>query len=432
MALDLLEGADAFYDLRHQEIFKAAVTMWEGQQAIDLVTLSQWLKDSKLLDQIGGLPYLARLTGGVPSAANLEYYLEIVREKWLLRRLVRTCTETVARVYDFEGEVQELLDLAERNILDVRGRQGQSKFVTGRELAKDALVTVEALHERAGVLTGLATGFTDLDKITGGLQNGEMFTLAARPSMGKTSLALNVAEHVSLDLRVPVGMFSLEMTWQSLGLRLLCSRSRVSLRNVRDGFLAERDFPRITHAAGKIGSSPIYIDDTSALSIIRLRARARRMWQQFGIKLFVIDYLQLLNAIGGYRRSDNRQQEVSDISSGIKSLAKELNVPVLVLSQLSRDVEKDKRRRPRLSDLRESGSIEQDSDVVAFLYSAKEKDEDPDYESDAVPVNLYVAKQRNGPTGEVALTFLKALTRFESAARVSDADVPNDAQTDLI
>jgi len=263
--------------------------------------------------------------------------------------------------------------------------------------------------------------------MTTGLHGGEMIVIAARPSVGKTSLAMNIAEHVAIDQRLPVGVFSLEMTAESLVLRVLCSRSRVNLRNVREGFLAERDFPKLTGTAGKLANAPLFIDDSSGLSILQFRAKARRMHQQHGIKLFVVDYLQLLHSTS--RRADNRQQEIADISSGIKALAKELDVPIIVLSQLNRDVEREKGRAPRLSDLRESGAIEQDADVVGLLYKPTKQGEDEDFgdstESEASAVNLLIAKQRNGPAGEdVHLTFLKPYTRFESAAKIQDADVP--------
>jgi replicative DNA helicase len=239
--------------------------------------------------------------------------------------------------------------------------------------------------------------------------------------MGKTSLAMNIVEHAAVDHQRPVGVFSLEMTAQSLMMRMICSRARVNARNVREGFLADRDFPKLSNAALKLGAAPIHIDDASGLSIMQLRAKARRMWQQFGIQLFVIDYMQLLNNATDRRRADNRQQEVADISAGIKAMAKELGVPVIVLSQLNRDIEREKHRRPRLADLRESGAVEQDADVVGLLYRTASEDgsEDNGYE-EAIPVNLLIAKQRNGPTGDVNLTFLKSYTRFESAAKVSD------------
>jgi replicative DNA helicase len=268
------------------------------------------------------------------------------------------------------------------------------------------------------MLTGLSTGFADLDKMTSGLHGGEMIVVAARPSVGKTSFAMNVAESVSIDQKLPVGVFSLEMSSESLVLRMLCSRARVNMRNVRDGFLAERDFPKITSAAGKMAAAPLFIDDTAGLSILQLRAKARRMWQQYGVKLFVIDYLQLLHSTN--RRADNRQQEIADISNGIKALAKELNVPVIVLAQLNRSMEKEGFRRPRMSDLRESGAIEQDADLIGLLYDPNKKDEEEDapQDNDTKSIVLYIAKQRNGPVGDVNLTFMKSFTRFENAAKI--------------
>ena len=338
--------------------------------------------------------------------------------------MIHTCTEVVGRVYDYEGEVDGLLDEVERDILRISEARVEGKTDKIKDLVKKAISTIEDYHQRQGMLTGVGTGFTDLDKMTSGLHGGEMVVIAARPSMGKTSLAMNIAESVAIDQKLPVGVFSLEMTSESLVLRMLCSRSRVNLRNVREGFLAERDFPKLTGAAGKLAGAPLFIDDTSGMSILQLRAKARRMFQQYGIKLFVIDYLQLLHSTA--RRAENRQQEIADISNGIKSLAKELNVPVIVLSQLNRELEKDKDRKPRLSDLRESGSIEQDADLVGLLYKPSREDDDGavNEEQDVVPVNLLIAKQRNGPTGDVHLTFLKSYTRFESAAKVSDVDVP--------
>jgi replicative DNA helicase len=339
--------------------------------------------------------------------------------------MIQTCTDVVSRAFEFEGEVDTLLDEIERDVLRISEERVEASARTIKELVHKAINTIEEFHQRQGMLTGVATGFSDLDKMTSGLHGGEMVVIAARPSMGKTSLAMNIAEHVAIEQRLPVGVFSLEMTAESLVLRMLCSRSRVNLRNIRDGFLAERDFPKLTGAAGKLANAPLFIDDSSGLSILQLRAKARRMFQQFGIRLFVIDYLQLLNSTS--RRAENRQQEIADISNGIKALAKELNVPVIVLSQLNRELEKDKNRKPRLSDLRESGAIEQDADLVALLYkpSSSEEDEAPAQE-EASAVNLYIAKQRNGPTGDVPLTFLKGYTRFESAAKVSAEDIPSE------
>src|SRR5438552_5077213 len=422
----LKSGPDVFYDLRHQTIFNALAEMYDSREPIDVITLQQRLKNKQLLEEVGGIAYLSSLPDMVPSAANLSYYLDIVQEKYLLRKMIHTCTSVVSRVYDFEGEVDMLMDEVERDILRISESRVQSHTSTIKDLVKKAINTIEDFHQRQGTLTGIGTGFTDLDKMTSGFHPGEMIVIAARPSMGKTSLAMNVAEHVAIDLRLPVAVLSLEMTSDSLVLRMLCSRSRVNLRNVRDGFLAERDFPKLTGAAGKLASSPLFVDDSSALSILQLRAKARRMFQQYGIKLFVVDYLQLLHSTS--RRAENRQQEIADISSGIKALAKELKVPIIVLSQLNRELEREKNRKPRLSDLRESGAIEQDADLVGLLYKPSSSDDDENSnaaDDEAVPVNLLIAKQRNGPTGDVNLTFLKPYTRFESAAKVSDEDVPN-------
>jgi len=419
------QGGEEFYDLRHQSIYQVLVEMYDQKEAVDLITLQQRLKDKQQLEQIGGLAYLSSLPDAVPSAANLSYYLEIVWEKFILRKMIQTCTEVVGRVYDHDGNVDGLLDEVERDILHISEARVEASANTIKELVNRAITTIEDFHQRQGKLTGVGTGFADLDKMTNGMHAGEMIVIAARPSMGKTSLAMNIAEHVAIDLKLPVGVFSLEMTADSLVLRLLCSRSRVNLRSIREGFLAERDFPKLTGTAGKLSSAPLFIDDTSGLSILQLRAKARRMHQQYGVKLFVVDYLQLLHSTA--RRAENRQQEIADISNGIKALAKELKVPIIVLSQLNREMERDKNRKPRLSDLRESGAIEQDADVVGLLYKPSGPDDDDsggNDEQDAIPVNLLIAKQRNGPTGDVNLTFLKSFTRFESAAKVSDDDVP--------
>jgi replicative DNA helicase len=417
-------GAEVFYDLRHRAIYELLVTMFDAKEAIDLITLPQRLKDANQLETVGGLLYLNSLVDSVPSAANLVYYLDIVREKHVLRRMITVCTGLVGRAYEHQGEVDALVDEIERDVLRISEERVEAESRTIKDLVHGAINTIELFHQRRGVLDGLGTGFPDFDKMTSGLHPGEMIVIAARPSMGKTSLAMNIAEAVAIDQNVPVGVFSLEMTADSLVLRMLCSRARVNLRNIREGFLAERDFPKLTGAAGKLQGAPLYIDDSSGLSVLQMRARARRMWQQYGIKLFVIDYLQLLHSTA--RRAENRQQEIADISGGIKALAKECGVPVIVLSQLNRELEKDKERKPRLSDLRESGAIEQDADLVALLYkpSTEEKDGPIAVESDAIPVNLLIAKQRNGPTGDVPLTFFKGYTRFETAAKISRGDDP--------
>jgi replicative DNA helicase len=422
-------GYETFYDLRHQTIYSVLVEMFDKREGIDLITVRQRLKDDNHLEQVGSVAYLAELQDAVPSTANLSYYIEIVLEKFLLRKMIRVCTEVLAKVYECGGEVDSLMDEVERDVLQISQDRITSATATMKDLVKKAIGTIEDYHQRQGALTGLSTGFADLDKMTTGLHGGEMIVIAARPSVGKTSLAMNIAEHVAIDQKLPVGVFSLEMTAESLVLRMLCSRSRVNLRNVREGFLAERDFPKMTNSAGKLASAPLFIDDSSGLSILQLRAKARRMHQQFGIKLFVIDYLQLLHSTS--HRAENRQQEIADISNGIKALAKELKVPIIVLSQLNREVEREKGRPPRLSDLRESGSIEQDADLVGLLYRPKANDDEENTnehgDSEALPVNLLVAKQRNGPAGEdVHLTFLKPYTRFESAAKIHDSDIPEN------
>ena len=423
--LKLKPDRPAFYDLRHQTIYEVLAEMYDKREPIDMITASQRLKDRGVLEQVGGLSYLMGLPNAVPSAANLSYYLEIVREKHLLRRIIQTCNGVVARVYDHDGEVDELLDEVERDVLRVSEERVDQTSASMKELVGKAITSIEAYHSHKGELRGLATGFHDFDQMTDGLKGGEMVVIAARPSMGKTSFAMNVAEHVAVDLKLPVGVFSLEMTSDSLVLRMLCSRAEVNLRRLREGFLAERDYPALTRVAGELAKAPLFIDDTPGLSVLQLRAKARRMWQQFGVRLFVIDYLQLLHSTS--RRADNRQQEIADISNGVKALAKELKVPVIVLSQLNRELEKrEPGAKPKLSDLRESGSIEQDADVVGLLYkpSSGEDDEAPAEGQDAVPVKLYIAKQRNGPTGDVELTFFRGITRFRDAARISDADVP--------
>lgn len=422
-------GSEVFYDLKHQVIYDALVAMSTRGDAIDLITLQQCLKDNKQLDAVGGIAYLMSLADAVPSAANLKYYLTIVLDKHILRRIIRVSSEVVSNSYEFEGEVDRLLDEVETKILRLSEERVEGSSMAMKELVHKAINTIEDYYKREGNITGVGTGFPDLDKMTTGLHEGEMIVIAARPSMGKTSLAMNIAEHAALEQNIPVGVFSLEMSAESLVLRMLCSRARVNLRSIREGFLAERDFPKLTNAASRMGKAPLFIDDSAGLSILQLRAKARRMYNQHGIRLFVIDYLQLLHSTSR-RSADNRQQEIAEISSGIKALAKELKVPVIVLAQLNRDVEKRPKATPMLSDLRESGSIEQDADLVGLLYKPNKnegddrEDADIDDPNDSQRVNLLIAKQRNGPTGDVELVFLKGFTRYESLSKVSAEDVP--------
>ncbi len=414
---------DVFYDLRHRAIYEVFLEMYDNKEVIDMITLQHRLKEKGQLEGVGGLVYLSELVDGVPSPLNLSYYIRILREKYVQRKMVTTCMDVVNRVYEHQGDVDQLVDEVEREVMQISQSRVDQGRKTIRELVNDAINTIEDFHQRQGLLTGVSTGYRDFDKLTSGLHGGEMIVVAARPSMGKTSLAMNMVEHVIVEDKFPVGVFSLEMTAESLVLRLICSRARVNLRDIREGFLGERDFAKLTSAAGKFANAPLYIEDTPGLSILQLRAKARRMVQQYGIKLFVVDYLQLLHSSSA--RAENRQQEITDISNGLKALAKELNVPVIVLSQLNRELEKDKNRKPRLSDLRESGAIEQDADLVTLLYKPKENEEG--VETEAQEVKLLIAKQRNGPTGEVDLTFLRGYTRFESMAKVEAEDVPAEA-----
>ncbi len=309
-------GAEIFYDLRHQTIYTALAEMFDVRTPIDIITLQQKLKDKQLLDEVGGIAYLNSLQDAVPSAANLTYYLDIILEKYLLRKMIHTCTDVVGRVYDYEGEVDALLDEVERDILRISESRAQGGSEAVKQLVHKAIGTIENYFNRQGILGGVPTGFTDLDKMTDGLHGGEMIVIAARPSMGKTSLAMNMVEHVVMNQKLPVGVFSLEMTAESLVLRVLCSQARVNLRSIREGFMTESDFPKLTSAAGKLSNAPLFIDDTPGLSILQLRARARRMWQQHGVKLFVIDYLQLLHSTA--RRSQetgNRKSPIFPVES---------------------------------------------------------------------------------------------------------------------
>jgi len=418
-----IKDESMFYDLRHKAIYSALVQMSERSIPIDLLTLSHQLRTDGELDNIGGVAYLAELQDGVPSAANLEYYFDIVRDRGLLRKVIHTCTKAIADAYEETSEVERLIGEVEQSVLDIQTEHSISDNITIKDHVKQAIDTIEDYFKNKGGSTGIETGFTDFDRMTTGMHGGEMIVVAARPSMGKTSLAMNIVEHVVLKEGLPVGVFSLEMSADALVMRMLCSLAGINLRDLRDGFLQNRDFPRIVDASGKLSKSGLHIDDSGGLSIIQLKARARRMWQQHGTKLFVIDYMQLLHSTSR-RGGENRQQEIAEISSGIKALAKELSVPIIVLSQLNRELEKDKNRKPRLSDLRESGAIEQDADLVGLLYKPGGADNDDDEaDSEAEQINLLIAKQRNGPTGDVRLIFRKGFTRFENAANFNDDEV---------
>ncbi|MFZ1218994.1 MAG: replicative DNA helicase [Chthoniobacterales bacterium] len=406
-----------FYVPAHQTIYEVLVELWNAGQGIDLITFTQVLRDRNLLETVGGAAAVTSLFTFVPTAANVTYYLEIVREKYILRQIIAACTESVRRSFEEQDEVNNLLDEVEQKIFSVGEDRFKGQLLTMKDQVMEAIEAIEQLYERRGGITGISTGFAELDRMTNGLHESEMIVIAARPSMGKTALAMNIAEHVAINEKLPVAVFSLEMSGQQLVQRLLCSRARVNLQKVRDGFLAERDFPSLTAAASKLAEAQIFIDDSASLSILELRAKARRLKAQKDIKLIVVDYLQLLRSTTR-RAQDNRQLEISEISSGLKGLAKELKVPVLVLAQLNRQPEARTGGKPRLSDLRESGSIEQDADLVGLLVRPEIYEEDEDARAEkAGEAELIIAKQRNGPVGEIALTFLKEFTRFEDRAR---------------
>ena len=406
-----------FYDPAHQTIYTVLVELWNAGQGIDLITFTQVLRDRNLLETVGGAAAVTSLFTFVPTAANVTYYLEIVRDKYILRQIIAACTESVRRSFEEQDEVHNLLDEVEQKIFSVGEDRFKGQMLTMKDQVMEAIEAIEQLYERRGGITGISTGFAELDRMTNGLHEAEMIVIAARPSMGKTALAMNIAEHVAINEKLPVAVFSLEMSSQQLVQRLLCSRARVNLQKVRDGFLAERDFPSLTAAASKLAEAQIFIDDSASLSILELRAKARRLKAQKDIKLIVVDYLQLLRSTTR-RAQDNRQLEISEISSGLKGLAKELKVPVVVLAQLNRQPEARTGGKPRLSDLRESGSIEQDADLVGLLVRPEIYEEDEDARAEkAGEAELIIAKQRNGPVGEIALTFLKEFTRFEDRAR---------------
>ena len=409
-----------FHIPAHGELYKVLLELWDAGKPIDFIILTELLRDRQRLDQVGGPAYVTELFTFLPTSANVGYYLEIVQEKHTLREIIKVCTEYAARSYDEQDNVPNLLDNVEGKIFAIAQDRFKDKTASMKEQVMQAIHDIEALYERRGQISGLETGLAEFDRMTDGLHGSEMIVIAARPSMGKTALAMNMAEHVALELKKPVAVFSLEMSTSQLVQRMLCSRARVNLGNIRNGFLSERDFPALTAAASKLAESKFFIDDTPGLSILELRAKSRRLKSQHDIAAIFIDYLQLLRSTSK-RAQDNRQLEIAEISSGLKSLAKELNVPIVVLAQLNRNPEGrtgEAKGRPRLSDLRESGSIEQDADLVGLLVREEYyADTDEDKKAAEGKATLIIAKQRNGPVGDVPLTFLKEFTRFENRAR---------------
>ncbi len=409
-AAELLDER-AFYTDAHRTIFSAILSLYRDHVAVDLLTVTEALTRWNQLDAIGGPSYLATLTSVVPTAANAGHYCRIVKQKSLLRHLIRATTQIASECYEQHHDPDLLLDKAESMIFDIASTKLKRDAVAMKDIIKSSIEMIDALYQRKGAITGLPTGFVELDQQLAGLQPADLIIIAGRPAMGKSSLALCIAESVALQHRTGVAVFSLEMSKENLVQRMLCSHARINAHNVRTGMLSAGDWPTLTKAAGKLSEAPIYVDDSPSISILELRAKARRLKSQHGISLVILDYLQLMDESS---QAENRQQEVSVISRSIKALARELHVPVIAVSQLSRAPERRESFRPRLSDLRESGSLEQDADVVLLLF--REDYYNPMDENKGV-AEVIIAKQRNGPTGTVKLAFIKEYTRFETLAR---------------
>lgn len=412
--LDVLEilTPDDFYRTAHQRIFAAIEILFRKAEPVDLITLTNALREANQLEEIGGAAYLARLVDTVPSAINVSHYARIVRDKAALRRLIAKAGEITQRCFEDAGEFDQVLDFAEGAIFEISENKHRAAF---HPLSKIIDINIDALEKRQenrALVTGIPTGYTRLDNMTSGLQGSDLIILAARPAMGKTALALNIARNAALGANIPVAVFSLEMSKEQLSMRMLCSEARVDSSRLRSGFLNPDDWARITDAASTLSEAPIYIDDSPDISATSIRTKSRRLKMDKDLGLIIIDYLQLMR---GHESSERRDLEISDISRSLKLLAKELNVPVLALSQLNRKLEERSDKRPQLSDLRESGALEQDADVVAFIYRDEvyNKDENNPNRGTA---EVIISKQRNGPTGVVPLTFLGAHTRFENPA----------------
>lgn len=406
-AAQLVDAAD-FYRDAHRRIFDAMVALNERGLAIDLVTLKEELARAGQLEEVGGPAYIAALVDGVPRSTNVEYYARIVKEKATLRNLIHSASKIIARAYDAEEDADSVLDEAERAIFEIAERRIRAGFVPLADLVHGSLATLEQLQEHKGLVTGVPTGFVDLDERTAGLQPSDLIIVAARPSMGKTSFALNVALHVGTTTGLTVGIFSLEMSKEQLFLRLLTSEAGIDAHRFRSGYLSEGDYTKLSKALGTLADARVFIDDTAALGVLEMRAKARRLMAEHGLHLLIVDYIQLMQARG---RFENRTQELASISRALKGLAKELHIPVMALSQLSRAPEARSDRRPQLADLRESGALEQDADVVLFIY--REDQYYPTKENEGI-AELIIGKQRNGPTGTVKLAFIKEYTRFEN------------------
>jgi len=409
--VEVLAVAD-FYRTAHQKIYAAIIELFDKGEPIDLVTLANSLKEKGQLDAVGGASYLARLVDAIPLAVNAQNYAKIIADKASLRRLIEKANAIAKRCYDDRGNVDDVIDFAEASIFEVSERKTSQSFYPISRLIIRNIETLEENQGNKSLVTGVQMGFGQLDNLTSGLQKSDLIILAARPSMGKTALALNIARNAAVDSDIPVAIFSLEMSKEQLSLRMLCAEARLDSSRLRGGFFSMADWHRLTDAAGILSESPIYIDDSPSLSAMEIRAKARRLKMDKNIGLVIIDYLQLMKARTGAERRD---LEISEISRSLKALAKELEIPVLAISQLNRMLEQRNDKRPRLSDLRESGALEQDADVVAFIYRDEVYNQDENNPQKGI-AEIILAKQRNGPTGKVKLTFLDAYTRFENLA----------------
>lgn len=411
LAIEVLPSEECFYRDTHRVIFTSILNLYNSNKAVDLITICDELRKQNLLDKIGGASFLTSLANTVPTSANIQHYASIVREKATLRALIDNSTQIITDAYNAEGNADQVLDNAERLVFEISDRRRSSSFIPLKELIKDAIEVIDKLYQKKAHVTGIPTGFVDFDIKTAGLQSSDLIVIAARPSMGKSALAIGIAEYAAVVEKVPVAFFSLEMSKEQLVQRLICSHARIDANKVRTGFLAVSDWPKLTAAAGKLSEAPVFIDDTPAISVMELRAKARRLKSHHDIKLIILDYMQLMRGSG---RIENRQQEISEISRSLKALARELNVPLIAISQLSRAVESRTDHKPQLSDLRESGAIEQDADVVVLIM--REEYYNPTEDNKGI-AEINIAKQRNGPVGSFNLTFIREYTRFENMAR---------------
>ncbi|MDD4954270.1 MAG: replicative DNA helicase [Candidatus Omnitrophica bacterium] len=401
-----------FYKDTHRDIFEAILSLYNANKAVDLITLTDTLKKDKKLDDVGGVSFLTALANSVPTAANISHYVNIVKEKSILRTLINNATKVISLCYTSEGHIDQVVDTAEKFIFEVSDRRSQGSYSHLKEVIKDSIETIDKLYQKKAHVTGLPTGYIDFDIKTAGLQPSDLIIVAGRPSMGKSAFALGMAEYAGVIEKAPIAIFSLEMSKEQLAQRMLCAHARVDAHKVRTGYLATSDWPHLTAAAGKLSEAPIFIDDTPGISVMELRAKARRLKSHQDIKLIILDYMQLMRGTSGI---ENRQQEISEISRSLKALARELNIPVVAISQLSRAVESRTDHRPQLSDLRESGAIEQDADVVVLILREEYYNPTSDNQGQA---DVIIAKQRNGPVGALKLAFIKEYTRFENLAKI--------------